>query len=186
MAACHGNLIEYHLEPRPAVGREKVGDEAAIELAVAAKAQWALQRQSGSHDVQPPLSQDNLLLMSCQTSKIASRKNKENNDAWLSQVSLNVKKTSMEILNKNFLLFRLRLSPMLALIAAFGWVLSSLLRRTPLLKDLMAPLSGKQWKLEQVGGLLGLILSTCPAVALFLCSSSLVLAVSGFGSCINN
>lgn len=88
VAACHGNLIEYHLEPRPALGREKVGDEAAIELAVAAKAQWALQRQSGSLDVQPPLSQDNLLLISSQTSKTASRKNKENNDAWLSQVSI--------------------------------------------------------------------------------------------------
>lgn len=68
---------------------------------------------------------------------------------------------------------------MLALIAAFGWVLSSLSRRTPQLKDLMAPLSGKQWKLEQVAGLLGPILSTCPAVALFLCSLSQVLAVSG-------
>lgn len=69
---------------------------------------------------------------------------------------------------------------MLALIAAFGWVLSSLLRPTPQLKDQMAPLSGIQWKLGQVGGLLGPILSTCPAVELFLCLLNLALAVSRF------
>lgn len=67
---------------------------------------------------------------------------------------------------------------MLAHIAAFGWVLSSLLRHTPRLKEPMALLNGKQWKLEQVVGLLGLTLSTCPAVALFLCLLNLALAVS--------
>jgi hypothetical protein len=67
---------------------------------------------------------------------------------------------------------------MLALIVAFGWVLNSHLRHTPQLKDPMAPLNGIQWKLGQVGGLLGPILSTCPAVELFLCLLNLALAVS--------
>ncbi|XP_059487922.1 breast carcinoma-amplified sequence 3 homolog isoform X2 [Neocloeon triangulifer] len=87
VAACHGNLIEYHLEPRPLPGKEKIGDEASIELAVAAKAQWALLRQPGSHEIQPPLNSDNPLLFSGNLNKTA-RQNKENNDTWLSQVEI--------------------------------------------------------------------------------------------------
>jgi hypothetical protein len=93
------------------------------------------------------------------------------------RLALTLKRVGEKI-KSDFLFHRLRLSLMLALIVAFGWVLSSLLRRTPRLKDQMAPLSGIRWKLEQVGGLLGPILSTCPAAALFLCSLSLALAVS--------
>ncbi|XP_050727416.1 BCAS3 microtubule associated cell migration factor-like isoform X2 [Eriocheir sinensis] len=55
--ACHGNLLEYQLEPQPASGipQDKVTEDSPIELYVHASAQWALGRESTSGELRPPL-----------------------------------------------------------------------------------------------------------------------------------
>ena len=63
----HGALVEYGLEPRLAAGvaRDKAGDESAVELDVAASAQWLLHCRPLLHsaDLAPPLSAPALALI---------------------------------------------------------------------------------------------------------------------------
>ncbi|KDR16621.1 Breast carcinoma-amplified sequence 3-like protein [Zootermopsis nevadensis] len=93
--ACHGNLIEYDLEPRHAAGipKEKVCDDTAVELDVQPKAQWMLLRPSNSSELQPPLSPTNPLMVlpdhlpttsSCEFRQDDS----ETDERWLSQVEI--------------------------------------------------------------------------------------------------
>jgi len=89
--ACHGNLVQYDLEPKPVsrkiplcgasfssrrgnvthgrvfvlfvvVAREKVCDDTLIELDVEERAQWTLQRSPQGSEIAPPLSPGSPLL----------------------------------------------------------------------------------------------------------------------------
>ncbi|XP_033609769.1 breast carcinoma-amplified sequence 3 homolog isoform X3 [Cryptotermes secundus] len=93
--ACHGNLIEYDLQPRHAAGipKEKVCDDTAIELDVRPKAQWMLLRPPHSSELQPPLSPTNPLMVvpdrlptpsSCESREDDS----DSDERWLSQVEI--------------------------------------------------------------------------------------------------
>ncbi|XP_014484326.1 PREDICTED: uncharacterized protein LOC106749423 isoform X2 [Dinoponera quadriceps] len=87
--ACHGNLIQYDLEPKPAAGvpKEKVCDDTMIELEVEAKGQWPLLRTPNSSEIAPPLPLSNPLL-----SVTFAPKNSQEldtaEDRWLSQVEI--------------------------------------------------------------------------------------------------
>ncbi|KAL6257219.1 hypothetical protein P5V15_012146 [Pogonomyrmex californicus] len=87
--ACHGNMIQYDLDPKPAAGvpKEKVCDDTTIELEVEAKGQWPLCRSPNSSDLIPPLSLSNPLL----SVSFAPKNNQEFDTAegrWLSQVEI--------------------------------------------------------------------------------------------------
>lgn len=87
--ACHGNMIQYDLDPKPAAGvpKEKVCDDTTIELEVEAKGQWPLCRSPNSSDLVPPLSLSNPLL----SISFAPKNNQEFDtieDRWLSQVEI--------------------------------------------------------------------------------------------------
>ncbi|XP_011702373.1 PREDICTED: uncharacterized protein LOC105458606 [Wasmannia auropunctata] len=87
--ACHGNMIQYDLDPKPAAGvpKEKVCDDTTIELEVEAKGQWPLCRSPNSSDLIPPLSLSNPLL----SVSFAPKNNQEFDtieDRWLSQVEI--------------------------------------------------------------------------------------------------
>lgn len=87
--ACHGNLIQYDLEPKPTAGvpKEKVCDDTMIELDVEAKGQWLLLRAPGSSEIAPPLPSSNPLLgISMAPSCALSMDTAE--DRWLSQVEI--------------------------------------------------------------------------------------------------
>ncbi|XP_014224043.1 breast carcinoma-amplified sequence 3 homolog [Trichogramma pretiosum] len=87
--ACHGNMIQYDLEPRPASGvpKEKVCDETPIELDVEAKGQWPLMRTMSSSDILPPLPSTSLLMKA--STKIQNDHQLNNNESrWLSQVEI--------------------------------------------------------------------------------------------------
>ncbi|CAG7729057.1 unnamed protein product [Allacma fusca] len=62
----HGNLVEYSLEPRSQSGtpKDKVSDDAQVELSVHAVAQWNFTRPSFAKDLQPPLGVNNLGIFS--------------------------------------------------------------------------------------------------------------------------
>ncbi|CAB3369083.1 Hypothetical predicted protein [Cloeon dipterum] len=87
VVACHGNLIEYHLEPKPTPGKEKHGDEAGIVLEVSAKAQWSLQRPQQSPSYKIALDPENPLMLGHNLIK-PLRQKKDSNDYWLSQVEI--------------------------------------------------------------------------------------------------
>ncbi|XP_071445590.1 breast carcinoma-amplified sequence 3 homolog isoform X2 [Hetaerina americana] len=76
--ACHGNLMEYSLEPKPAPGipREKVFDDSPIVLEVSPRARWNLiprpPHHSPSAELQPPLPASNLLLLAQERAALAS------------------------------------------------------------------------------------------------------------------
>ncbi|KYN44495.1 Breast carcinoma-amplified sequence 3 like protein [Trachymyrmex septentrionalis] len=87
--ACHGNMIQYDLDPKPAAGvpKEKVCDDTMIELEVEAKGQWPLCRSPNSSDLVQPLSLSNPLL----SISFAPKNNQEFDtieDRWLSQVEI--------------------------------------------------------------------------------------------------
>ncbi|XP_072754963.1 uncharacterized protein [Anoplolepis gracilipes] len=87
--ACHGNMIQYDLEPKPVAGvpKEKVCDDTMIELDVEAKGQWPLCRVPNSSELVPPLPLSNLLL----SVTFAPKNNQELDtaeDRWLSQVEI--------------------------------------------------------------------------------------------------
>ncbi|XP_076394112.1 uncharacterized protein LOC100877372 isoform X2 [Megachile rotundata] len=87
--ACHGNLIQYDLEPRPAAGvpKEKVCDDTMIELEVEAKGQWPLLRSPNSLEIVPPLSTSSPLL-SVTTVPKDIQDGDLAEDRWLSQVEI--------------------------------------------------------------------------------------------------
>ncbi|KMQ96061.1 breast carcinoma-amplified sequence 3 [Lasius niger] len=87
--ACHGNMIQYDLEPKPVAGvpKEKVCDDTMIELDVEAKGQWPLCRAPNSLELVPPLPLSNPLL----SVTFAPKNNQELDtaeDRWLSQVEI--------------------------------------------------------------------------------------------------
>ncbi|XP_024877023.1 uncharacterized protein LOC112457926 isoform X3 [Temnothorax curvispinosus] len=87
--ACHGNMIQYDLDPKPAAGvpKEKVCDDTTIELEVEAKGQWPLCRSPNSSDLILPLSLSNPLL----SVSFAPKNNQKFDtveDRWLSQVEI--------------------------------------------------------------------------------------------------
>lgn len=87
--ACHGNMIQYDLEPKPAAGvpKEKVCDDTMIELEVEAKGQWPLLRSPNSLEIVPPLpSSSPLFSVSAVPSNVQSLDTTE--DRWLSQVEI--------------------------------------------------------------------------------------------------
>lgn len=89
--SCHGTLIQYDLEPRHlgSTPKERVCDDTPVELKVTAHAQWNLQRQPNSCDVQAPLSPDNILLcMGEDELSMKGNKPDYSEDRWLSQVEI--------------------------------------------------------------------------------------------------
>lgn len=102
---CHGNLIEYILDPKPAAGFTKANEDAPIELEVTAYAQWNLARPITSLDIKLPLTSSNPLIVAnqfmksldrCRESKHSSFPLDQVNelrtdsleDNWLSQVEI--------------------------------------------------------------------------------------------------
>ncbi|XP_044010549.1 uncharacterized protein LOC122854171 [Aphidius gifuensis] len=101
--ACHGNMIQYDLEPKPATGipKEKICDDTMIELEVEAKGQWPLLRLTNSIEIIPPLPQSNpLLVLFGNNHHFTNDKNEQQQqqqqqqqmdtaeDRWLSQVEI--------------------------------------------------------------------------------------------------
>ncbi|KAL2712671.1 flocculation protein FLO11-like [Vespula squamosa] len=87
--ACHGNMIQYDLEPKPATGvpKEKVCDDTMIELEVEAKGQWPLLRSPNSVEIVPPLaSSSSLFSVSTVPNNVQPLDTSE--DGWLSQVEI--------------------------------------------------------------------------------------------------
>lgn len=60
---CHGNLLEYSLEPKPCSMVPKPCDDSAIELEVQPRAQWNLISRLSSPEVKPPLPSTNPLML---------------------------------------------------------------------------------------------------------------------------
>ncbi|XP_001603193.2 breast carcinoma-amplified sequence 3 homolog [Nasonia vitripennis] len=87
--ACHGNMIQYDLDPKPAAGvpKEKICDKTPIELEVEAKGQWPLLRTTSSSDIVPPLPPSSLLLGIPMTPSNDQDVN-SNESRWLSQVEI--------------------------------------------------------------------------------------------------
>lgn len=88
---CHGILVQYDLDPHHsyAVPKEKVCDDTPVELTVCAKAQWVLQRQPGSVDVQLPLTSEKITLFSGDYFKNKGKVRPiHTDDRWLSQVEI--------------------------------------------------------------------------------------------------
>lgn len=93
--ACHGNMIQYDLEPKPTTGvpKEKICDDTMIELEVEAKGQWPLLRIPNSLEIIPPLPSSSPLLTYFGTTKYSgSTKDTQQmdigEDRWLSQVEI--------------------------------------------------------------------------------------------------
>ncbi|XP_047369803.1 serine-rich adhesin for platelets-like isoform X3 [Vespa velutina] len=87
--ACHGNMIQYDLEPKPATGvpKEKVCDDTMIELEVEAKGQWPLLRSPNSMEIVPPLAlASSLFSVSTVPNNVQPLDTSE--DGWLSQVEI--------------------------------------------------------------------------------------------------
>ncbi|XP_036341369.1 LOW QUALITY PROTEIN: uncharacterized protein LOC118750750 [Rhagoletis pomonella] len=94
--AGHGALIQYDLDTKLAsnIAKEKICDDTPIELEVEAKAQWNLgRRRDGSHELMPPLTNDNWLMKdrySCLM--LDSIHNfddvEEKTESWVSQVEI--------------------------------------------------------------------------------------------------
>ncbi|XP_043803188.1 uncharacterized protein LOC122720492 isoform X2 [Apis laboriosa] len=87
--ACHGNMIQYDLEPKPVAGvpKEKVCDDTMIELEVEAKGQWPLLRSPNSLEIVPPLPMSSSLL-SVNTIPKEIQDGDLAEDRWLSQVEI--------------------------------------------------------------------------------------------------
>ncbi|XP_076645308.1 uncharacterized protein LOC143354831 isoform X2 [Halictus rubicundus] len=87
--ACHGNMIQYDLEPKPAAGvpKEKVCDDTMIELEVEAKGQWPLIRSPNSLEIVPPLPASSSLLSVVTLPKDIQDMDLAE-DRWLSQVEI--------------------------------------------------------------------------------------------------
>lgn len=87
--ACHGNMIQYDLEPKPASGvpKEKVCDDTMIELEVEAKGQWPFLRSPGSLEIVPPLPPSSPLFGTSMLPKDAGESDLVE-DRWLSQVEI--------------------------------------------------------------------------------------------------
>ncbi|KAK0179565.1 hypothetical protein PV327_005306 [Microctonus hyperodae] len=87
--ACHGNMIQYDLEPKPTSGvpKEKVCDNTMIELEVEAKGQWPLLRTPNSIEILPPLLPSSPLLNFSQF-RGSQRHLDSAEDRWLSQVEI--------------------------------------------------------------------------------------------------
>ncbi|CAD1475747.1 unnamed protein product [Heterotrigona itama] len=87
--ACHGNMIQYDLDPKPAAGipKEKVCDDTMIELEVEAKGQWPLLRSPNSMEIVPPLPTSSSLLSVNSVPKDI-QDNDLAEDRWLSQVEI--------------------------------------------------------------------------------------------------
>lgn len=87
---CHGVLVQYDLDPHHSqtVPKEKICDDTPIELTVCAKAQWVLQRQQGSVDIQLPLTQEKIGLFANETARFKKTKPDHTDDRWLSQVEI--------------------------------------------------------------------------------------------------
>ncbi|CAL7948292.1 unnamed protein product [Xylocopa violacea] len=87
--ACHGNMIQYDLEPKPAAGvpKEKVCDDTMIELEVEAKGQWPLLRSPNSLEIVPPLPTSSPL-MCVNTVPKDIQDGDLGEDRWLSQVEI--------------------------------------------------------------------------------------------------
>ncbi|XP_017761072.1 PREDICTED: uncharacterized protein LOC108551422 [Eufriesea mexicana] len=87
--ACHGNMIQYDLEPKPVAGvpKEKVCDDTMIELDVEAKGQWPLLRSPNSLEIVPPLPTSSSLL-SINTIPKDIQDGDLAEDRWLSQVEI--------------------------------------------------------------------------------------------------
>ncbi|XP_012279625.1 breast carcinoma-amplified sequence 3 homolog isoform X2 [Orussus abietinus] len=87
--ACHGNMIQYDLEPKPAAGvpKEKVCDDTSIELDVEAKGQWPLLRTPASSEIVPPLPSNSPLFCNHFSLKDPQPLNTAE-DRWLSQVEI--------------------------------------------------------------------------------------------------
>ncbi|KOX73985.1 Breast carcinoma-amplified sequence 3 like protein [Melipona quadrifasciata] len=87
--ACHGNMIQYDLDPKPAAGipKEKVCDDTMIELEVEAKGQWPLLRSPNSIEIVPPLPTSSSLL-SVNSIPKDIQDNDLAEDRWLSQVEI--------------------------------------------------------------------------------------------------
>ncbi|KOC70272.1 Breast carcinoma-amplified sequence 3 like protein [Habropoda laboriosa] len=87
--ACHGNMIQYDLEPKPVAGvpKEKVCDDTMIELEVEAKGQWPLLRSPNSFEIVPPLPTSTSLL-SVNTIPKDIHDSDLAEDHWLSQVEI--------------------------------------------------------------------------------------------------
>ncbi|XP_016910463.1 uncharacterized protein LOC107996774 isoform X2 [Apis cerana] len=87
--ACHGNMIQYDLEPKPVAGvpKEKVCDDTMIELEVEAKGQWPLLRSPNSLEIVPPLPTSSSLL-SVNTIPKDIQDGDLAEDRWLSQVEI--------------------------------------------------------------------------------------------------
>ncbi|XP_043259417.1 uncharacterized protein LOC122401394 [Colletes gigas] len=87
--ACHGNMIQYDLEPKPVSGvpKEKVCDDTMLELEVEAKGQWPLLRCPNSFEILSPLPTSSPLL-----SVVTIHKDMQDvdsaEDRWLSQVEI--------------------------------------------------------------------------------------------------
>ncbi|XP_076619555.1 uncharacterized protein LOC143340968 isoform X3 [Colletes latitarsis] len=87
--ACHGNMIQYDLEPKPVSGvpKEKVCDDTMLELEVEAKGQWPLLRCPNSFEILSPLPMSSPLL-----SVVTIHKDMQDvdlaEDRWLSQVEI--------------------------------------------------------------------------------------------------
>uniref|UniRef100_A0AAR5PV04 BCAS3 WD40 domain-containing protein n=1 Tax=Dendroctonus ponderosae TaxID=77166 RepID=A0AAR5PV04_DENPD len=87
---CHGNLVQYDLEPHHAshIPKEKVCDDSPIELTVTAKAQWRLQRQPLSIDRPLPLPHQSLIYVFAAVPITNKKLENGNDDDWLSQVEI--------------------------------------------------------------------------------------------------
>ncbi|KAG5893569.1 hypothetical protein JTB14_028336 [Gonioctena quinquepunctata] len=88
--SCYGTLIQYDLDPHQVcnIPKERVSSETPIELLVCAKAQWLLQRQPGSVDTVPPMTEDNLSYIGQDVPVYKKKKPDHNDEHWLSQVEI--------------------------------------------------------------------------------------------------
>ncbi|XP_067634551.1 uncharacterized protein [Eurosta solidaginis] len=93
--AGHGALIQYDLDTKLAsnIAKEKICDDTPIELDVEAKAQWNLgRRRDGSHELMPPLANDNWLIKDRNSCLLLDSMRQydieEKTESWVSQVEI--------------------------------------------------------------------------------------------------
>nr|XP_036221024.1 breast carcinoma-amplified sequence 3 homolog isoform X2 [Bactrocera oleae] len=93
--AGHGALIQYDLDTKLAsnIAKDKICDDTPIELEVEAKAQWNLgRRRDGSHELAPPLENDNWLIKDRNLCLLDSIRQydelEEKTESWVSQVEI--------------------------------------------------------------------------------------------------
>ncbi|XP_011183414.2 uncharacterized protein LOC105212823 isoform X1 [Zeugodacus cucurbitae] len=93
--AGHGALIQYDLDTKLAsnIAKDKICDDTPIELEVEAKAQWNLgRRRDGSHELAPPLENDNWLIKDRNLCLLDSIRHydelEQKSESWVSQVEI--------------------------------------------------------------------------------------------------